>query len=62
MIEETRVKKIKTIAYMSWTDDGSIPVAHEDVVSIFETVRARAITDALLALLEFFEQAEVAWY
>jgi hypothetical protein len=47
--------------YVAWTNDGAVPVGHEDVIAIFETVRARPIADALLAFFEFLEQAEVAW-
>jgi len=46
---------------VAWTDDGAVPVGHEDIIAIFETVRARSIANALLALFEFLEQAEVAW-
>ena len=46
---------------MAWTNDGAVPVGHEDVIAILETVRARSIADALLSLFEFLEQAEVAW-
>jgi hypothetical protein len=47
--------------YVAWTDDGAVPVGHEDVIAIFKTVRARSIADSLLALFEFLKQAEVAW-
>ena len=56
---ETRVRRG---AYMSWADDCAIPVAHHDIVAILEAVRARAVADALLALLELLEQPEIAWY
>lgn len=46
---------------MAWTDDGAIPVGHEDIIAILEAVRARSIANALLALFELLEQAEVAW-
>ena len=46
---------------MPWADDGAVPVAHHDIVSILEAVGAGAVTDALLALFELFEQAEVSW-
>ena len=45
---------------MSWTNDRAVPMAHHDIVSILETIRARAVADALLALLELLEQTEVA--
>ena len=35
-------------------------MAHHDIVSVLETIRAGAIADALLAFLELFKQAEVA--
>ena len=47
---------------MPWADDCAIPVAHHDIVAILEAVRARAVADALLALLELLEQPEIAWY
>ena len=46
---------------MSWTDDGAVPMAHHDIVSVLETVGARAIADTLLALLELLQEAEVSW-
>jgi hypothetical protein len=46
---------------VAWTDDGAIPVGHEDIIAILEAVRARSIANALLALFELLEQAEVAW-
>ncbi len=39
---------------MSWTDDGPVPVAHHDIVAIFETVRAGSVSDSFFALFEFF--------
>ena len=47
--------------YVAWTNDGAVPVGHEDIIAILEAVRARSIADSLLALFEFLEQAEVAW-
>ena len=47
-------------AYMSRSNDCAVPVAHHDIVSVLETIRAGAIADALLAFLELFKQAEVA--
>ena len=46
---------------MAWTNNCAVPVAHHDIVSILEAVGAGAVTDALLALFELFEQAEVSW-
>ena len=46
---------------MSWTDDGAIPVGHEDIVAVLEAIRTRSVADALLSFFEFLEQAEVAW-
>ena len=46
---------------MSRTDDRSIPVGHHNIVSILETVRTRAISDTLLALLELFQETEIPW-
>ena len=50
---------VKWDTHMSRTDDSTCPVAHEDIVAILKTVRARAIADTLLALLELFEETEV---
>ena len=44
---------------MSRADDCAVPVAHHDIVSILETIRAGAVADTLLALLELLEQTEV---
>lgn len=40
---------------MSGTNDRAIPLAHHDIVSILETVRAGAVADTLLAFFELFE-------
>lgn len=56
---ESREKRKET--YVAWTDDGAVPVGHEDIIAILEAIRARSIADALLALFEFLKQAEVAW-
>ena len=45
---------------MARTDDGAVPVAHHDIVAIFETVRARAVSDSFFALFELLEQAKVS--
>ena len=47
--------------YVSWTDYGTVPVGHEDVVAVLEAIGARSVADTLLALFELLEQAEVAW-
>jgi hypothetical protein len=49
---ESREKRKGT--YVTWTDDGAVPVGHEDIIAILEAIRARSITDALLAFFEFF--------
>ena len=46
---------------MSWTNDGAIPIGHEDIVAVLEAIRARSVADALLTLFELLKQAEVAW-
>ena len=46
---------------MPWPNDCAIPMAHHDIVSILETVRTRAISDTLLALLELFQETEIPW-
>ena len=51
----------KNRTYVAWTDDGAVPIGHEDIIAILEAVRARSIADALLAFFELLEQAEVAW-
>ena len=45
--------------YVSWADDCAVPVAHHDIVSILETIRAGAVSNTLLALLELLEQTKV---
>jgi len=45
---------------MARTDDGAVPFAHHDIVSIFQSVRTRTVANALFALFEFFEESEVA--
>lgn len=40
--------------------DGAIPVAHEQVLRVLQAVAARLGAEALLALLELLQQAEVA--
>ena len=47
--------------YVPWANDGAVPVAHHDIVSILETVRTRAVSDTLLALLELFQETEIPW-
>jgi hypothetical protein len=47
--------------YVSWANDGAVPVGHEDIVAVLKTVGTRPVADALLTLLELLEQAEVAW-
>jgi hypothetical protein len=51
----------KRNTYVSWTDDGAVPVGHEDIVAVLEAIRARSVADALLTLFELLKQAEVAW-
>lgn len=46
--------KEKRGTYVTWTDDGAVPVGHEDIIAILEAIRARSITDALLAFFKFF--------
>ena len=48
--------------YVSWPNDSTVPVRHHIVVAILQAVRARAITDTLLALLKLLEEAEIARY
>lgn len=48
-------------AYVGRTEDGAVPVAHEEILGVFETVAAGLRAEALLALLELLEEAEVAW-
>jgi hypothetical protein len=40
--------------YVAWTDDGAVPVGHEDIIAILEAIRARSIADAFLAFFELF--------
>lgn len=45
----------KQSTYMTRANDGTVPVAHHDIVAIFQAIGTRAVTDALLALLEFLQ-------
>lgn len=47
---------------MTRTDDSAVPIAHHDIVAVFETIGARAIANALLALLELFQQTKIPRY
>ena len=49
---ENREKRDGT--YVAWTDDGAVPVGHEDIIAILEAIRARSVADALFAFFEFF--------
>jgi hypothetical protein len=40
--------------YVARTNDGAVPVGHEDIIAILEAIRARSIADAFLAFFEFF--------
>jgi hypothetical protein len=51
----------ETSTYVSWANDGAVPVGHEDIVAVLETVGTRSVADALLSLFELLEQAKVAW-
>lgn len=46
--------------YMTRTDDGAVPLLHQNVVPVEQTVRAGAVPDPLLALFEFLQQAKRA--
>jgi hypothetical protein len=50
--ESSREKRKGT--YVAWSDNGAIPVGHEDIIAILKAIRARSIADALLAFFEFF--------
>ena len=45
---------------MAGANDGSIPVAHQDVIAILQAIGARPIADTFLALFEFFKEAEIS--
>jgi hypothetical protein len=45
---------------MARANNGSIPIAHHDIIAILQAIRARAIADTFLALLEFFKEAEIS--
>ena len=49
---ERREGERKERTYVSWTDDGTVPVRHEDIVAVLEAIGARSVSDALLTLLE----------
>jgi len=46
--------------YMARANNGSIPIAHHDILAVLQAIRARAITNAFLAFLEFFKEAEIS--
>lgn len=52
---------VALFAYVGRTEDGAVPVAHEEILGVFETVAAGLRAEALLAFLELLEEAEVAW-
>lgn len=45
---------------MGRAQDGAVPVGHEKIIGILETVAASLGAETLLALLELLQQAEVA--
>lgn len=45
---------------MGRAENGAVPVGHEQVVTVLQAVGAGLGTEALLALLQLFQQAEVA--
>ena len=47
---------------MSRTNYCPYPVAHLDIFAIREAIRARAVSDSLLTLLELLEKPEASWY
>ena len=50
---ERRERQKEERTYVSWTDDSTVPVGHEDIVAVLEAIGARSVSDALLTLLEF---------
>lgn len=46
--------------YVAGADDRAVPLAHHDIVSVLQTVRAGPIADAFLTFLELFEKEEIA--
>lgn len=48
------------IAYVSWPNDGAVPLSHRDIVTVLQTIGARSIADTLLAFLKFLEEPEIA--
>ena len=62
VIKCVRAMALIVCTNMTWAYDRAVPVSEQDVVAVFETVRARAVTDALLAFLQLFEQSEVTWH
>lgn len=45
---------------MRRSQDGSVPVGHEQVLSVFQAVAAGFSSETLFALFELLQQAEVA--
>lgn len=52
---DTPVDLMMIRSHMSWTNDGPVPLRHEEVVAIFESIRTRSIADPFFSFLELFE-------
>jgi hypothetical protein len=48
------------VPYVGRTEDGAVPVAHEEILWVFETVAACLCSETFFAFLEFLQEAEVA--
>jgi len=45
---------------MTWTNDSAIPLTHQNIVPVLQTVWTRPIADAFFAFLKLFEEPKIA--
>lgn len=55
---EEKSKRIN-LTYVSRAEDGPVPVGHQHIIAVLQSVTAGAIANALLSLLELLHQLEV---
>ncbi len=48
------------VTHVRGPQDGAVPVAHQEVLAVLEAIAARLGAEALFALFELLEEAEVA--
>lgn len=52
--EKERGGEMKEMAHMRGSENGAVPVTHQEILAVLETVAACLGTKTLLALLELF--------